>query len=100
MTWVENGRFEQKINGIEAELLCGPFGGVVETKTVLRDRFAPPAAPSGPPRTPEAPYLPSLGLPISQVNIVEGCRARWHVNRFGSLVTRAGSFVKGPEESP
>ena len=71
--WVEDGRFELNIGGIEAEWVCGPSPEVVEAKTALRDRFAVRAAPPGPPRTPGASYLPSLGLPIGQVNIVGGC---------------------------
>ena len=39
MKWVENGRFELKMGGIEAKWSCGPFGEVVEAKTALRDRF-------------------------------------------------------------
>ena len=48
MKWVENGRFEVNIGGIEAEWLCGPFREVVDAKTALRDRFAARAATPGP----------------------------------------------------
>ena len=39
MKWVENGRFELKLGGIEARWQCGPFGKVVKAKTALRNRF-------------------------------------------------------------
>ena len=55
MKWVENGRIELKIGGIEAKWPCGPFGEVVEAKPALRADTWPKNGRGG-------PFLPQLLL--------------------------------------